>query len=158
MNTTRQYSEEEERRDESMGMKIIVFMFIWLILFALACTFATKSDPACLKSDPVGTVTTFLYALAFIYATNFCLPPMLFMLFIGTNGKGRVAIICWKIFMSSFEISSVIIVIIGGLILFRSNSDCLKHGNEKTGFALVLWMIEASVCLCRLYSKFDIKC
>ena len=138
------YLLEEENKHilNSAGFTLSMFILVFFVPFAIAnLVLYYKQDDYCNEEDKMGLdVADYLLGWAVALFTLF-LGSLLLTVF------GYMAIIPFVSIYYAYVIFVWIWLIIGGIIMFRSNIECIKEKSPMVTYALALWCLQIFVIL-----------
>lgn len=126
---------------------VALVVFVYHLPFAIAALVFSQEQWDCDKTDPMGlTVSAYLLVGALI---AICGPTAVALMaaFFGRAFRlvGFGLAVCAVVFNVTWWIA-------GGVLLFRSELDCIKVGATPTIYVLVMWSLGAlcGCCLCKI--------
>ena len=143
-----------------MGKRIIFLVLAVLLFFgaplAITSLVLSQQEFSCNNVDMMGLdVSDYLLGLGIeqLISTFIIMTCIVYGLYHPV--EGILIYFCFHIFISIFSFSWMIV---GSIILFRSNVDCISIGTPQVIFALVMWCLTIVRILCyRIYKNEDVE-
>ncbi|XWV24477.1 putative ORFan [Tupanvirus deep ocean] len=138
--TVNRLKELQVRRQNRIFGCIIVFLMILLAFSIATIIMGSLSPGTCDHIDKMGiNVSDYILGAGISsFIINLVMIFTFVMLFIGIINEIPIVVV---ILLTLYSIFSFTWFIIGGVILFRSNLECIKEESPAVVFALVLWCI-----------------
>ena len=122
----------------------VCFVVVSLPLGITSIVLATKDTQYCDYVDQMGLdVKQYLLGAGIVSVTITSIIVCFLFTFMCSEKLPMIGIVVTAIVNTIF---GLIWFIIGGVILFRSNLDCMTEGSVPVIYALVLWCISAASC------------
>ncbi len=140
---------------------ICLCMFIILVLFCLLnipiIIVAVKAPGECDNTDPMGlNVAQYLLGAGISSLIVNLSAAIIFIILFNNENMFFLVVVPFIIFV--YTLFYIAWFIVGAVILFRSNIECINIGSGHVVFALVYWCLSAAILLCGLCgTSFTIK-
>lgn len=141
-------SEKEEIDRRVLTVVAICDIITYSIFFAMGVgiiLFASYSSNECDYTDPIGiNLSGYLLGLGITWTIYMGLHIVLWILILFGCILPALPVACFTlIYIILYKIFTLVWVILGGIVIFRSNLICIQDGHAKAIITLIIWCISA---------------
>jgi len=130
----------------AIGCVIICSLPLAIVSVVLGSQANAKGNQTCDYQDPMGlNVGTYLIGSGISVFIVMVMMITAYCVLFKAASAGFGVLVCVAVVSSLFNLAWVII---GGIILFRSNLDCIRNGTTHVVFALVMWCFAVLGLIC----------